>query len=256
MRDAFGGHAGGPRTRRRRSGRAARAPGPGRRRSAPARPARRARAAASAAEADSRRLLGSRRAGDLDPERDPLGERRARPHALGNRAQAREQSGAVRGLDREPRPRVQLEHHRARAARRPPRPRPRSRARSRRWRAPRSRARARSSAPPRPARHGRCPGGASTGALSSTACRIRPVASSTPAPIAPWCRLARPREAWVGSRVIDMIGIPRCTITRTSGTPSVEIAASSGCTSSSSSTKATSGWPPSAYSPEMMLAAW
>ena len=73
-------------------------------------------------------------------------------------------------------------------------------------------------------------------------------------PTAPWCRFARPRERRVGSRVIDITGTPRWTITRTSGTPSVVIATSSGCTSSRSSANATSGCPPSAYAPEMMLA--
>lgn len=43
----------------------------------------------------------------------------------------------------------------------------------------------------------------------STAWFVTPVAMSTPAPIAPWCRFARPPDACVGRRSIAITGSSR-----------------------------------------------
>ena len=53
-------------------------------------------------------------------------------------------------------------------------------------------------------------------------------------------------RARMDGRVIAITGMPRKTTTRTSGTPSTAMARKVGWTSSRSSTRATSGWPPSA----------
>ena len=59
--------------------------------------------------------------------------------------------------------------------------------------------------------------------------KVWPVAKSTAAATAPWCKLARPPEAAVGSRVIAIAGTPWYTMTRISGVPPTATVLSAGC---------------------------